>query len=229
APRDCPEQPAGRFSATGAKATLTTGDGVIAQCLSIPADAHTNAEVFQLVATSGTALAKFTVLDSTGKQICDRLPTTNGWTVCSLTPGKAHTVLVTGRDLPATYTLTRRDITATAASAGCTPTPAQKVGGPSVKGTYDAPGTLRCHQITTDAATDVVHVDVRDALGTANISVLRGDGSTECSFRNRSCAVTGSTTHQVLVQTPAPSSYTYQWKADGKAISGATAPTYTIA
>ncbi|WP_405862473.1 PPC domain-containing protein [Streptomyces sp. NBC_01515] len=224
AANDCPVLPAGSFSATGAKATLTTGDGTFSQCLSIPADAHTNAEVLQLVATSGTTLAKFTVLDSTGKQVCDRLPTTNGWTVCSLTPGKAHTVLFTGRDLPASYTLTRRDITATAASAGCTPTPEQKVGGPSVKGSYDAPGTLRCHQITTDAATDVVQVDVRDALGTANIAVMRGDGTTECSFRNRSCAVTGSTTHQVLVQTPATLQAAPAYHLDALRIATAAGP-----
>ncbi|MET7566933.1 Tat pathway signal protein [Streptomyces sp. NPDC005492] len=224
AANDCPVLPAGSFSADGAQATLTTGDGVFAQCLSIPANAHTNAEVLQLVATSGTTPAKFTVLDSTGKQVCDHLPTTNGWTACSLTPGKAHTVLFTGRDLTAGYTLTRRDITATAASAGCTPTPAQKVGGPSVEGGYDAPGTLRCHQITTDAATDVVHVDVRDALGTANIAVMRGDGTMECSFRNRSCAVTGSTTHQVLVQTPATLQAAPEYHLDALRIATAAGP-----
>lgn len=220
----CPVLPAGSFSADGAKATLTTGDGVFSQCLSIPANAHTNAEVLQLVATSGTALAKFTVVDSDGKQVCDRLATTNGWTLCGLTPGKAHTVLVTGRDLAASYTLTRRDVTATAASAGCTPTPEQKVGGPSVKGTYDAPGSLRCHQITTDAATDVVHVDVRDALGTASMAVIRGDGTAECPLRNRSCAVTGSTTHEVIVQTPATLQAAPQYHLDALRIATAAGP-----
>ncbi|MFI6462850.1 Tat pathway signal protein [Streptomyces sp. NPDC050538] len=224
AANDCPVLPAGSFSADGAKATLTTGDGVFAQCLSIPANAHTNAEVLQLVATSGTALAKFTVLDSDGKQVCDRLATANGWTVCSLTPGKAHTVLFTGRDQSAAYTMTRRDVTASATSAGCTATPEQKVGGPSVKGTYDAPGTLRCHQITTDAATDVVHVDVRDALGTANIVVMRGDGTAECSFRNRPCAVTGSTTHQVLVQTPPTLQAAPEYHLDALRIATAAGP-----
>ncbi|MGI5376363.1 IPT/TIG domain-containing protein [Streptomyces sp. CA-251387] len=198
----CPVLPAGSFAANGAKATLTTGDGVFSHCLGIPADAHTDAEVFQLSATSGTASAAFSVLDSDGKRVCERYATTNGWTICSLTPGKAHTVLVTGRDEAATYTLTRRDVTASASSAGCTKTAAAKVGGPSVKSAYDGPGTLDCHQVTTAAATDVVHVNVRDALGTANSAVVAGDGRVECSFRNTSCAVTGSTTHQVLVQTP---------------------------
>ncbi|WP_393074161.1 Tat pathway signal protein [Streptomyces sp. LN704] len=200
---DCPVLPAGSFAADGAKATSTTGDGVFSQCLSIPADAHTGAEVFQLIATSGGVPARFSVVDAAGKKICDRAATTNGWTVCGLTPGRAHTVLITGRNQAATYTLTRRDVTATASSEGCARTTAVKVGGPSLSAPYGEPGTLNCHQVTTDAADDVVHVNVRDSLGTANLAVFNGDGGAECSFSNRSCVVTGSTTHQVLVQTPA--------------------------
>lgn len=221
---DCPVLPAGSFSADGARATLTTGDGVFSQCLSIPANAHTSAEVLQLVATSGAIPATFSVLDSTGKKVCEHYATTNGWTICSLTPGKAQTVLVTGRDQAATYTLTRRDVTASASSAGCSKTAAAKVGGPSVQGTYDAPGTLNCHQVTTEAATDVVHLDVRDALGTANIAVVGGDGTVECSFRNRSCAATGSTTHQVLVQTPPTLKAAPEYHLDALRIATAAGP-----
>lgn len=224
AANDCPVLPAGSFAADGAKATLTTGDGVFSQCLSIPADAHTNAEVLQLIATSGGVPAKFSVLDSTGKKVCDRISTTNGWTLCALTPGEAHTVLVTGRDAAATYTLARRDVTATASSAGCASVAASKVGGPSVAGTYGDPGTLNCHQVTTGAATDVLHVDVRDALGTANIVVFGGDGTAECSFRNRSCAATGSTTHQVLVQTPATLKAAPAYHLDALRIATADGP-----
>jgi len=146
---DCPVLPAGSFAADGAKATLTTGDGVFSQCLSIPADAHTSTEVFQLLATSGGIPAKFSVLDSTGKKVCDRTATRSA-------------------------NCARRDVTATADSAGCTRTVAVKVGGPSVKGTHDVPGTLNCHRVTTGAATDVIHLDVRDALGTADIAVVGG-------------------------------------------------------
>ncbi|KOG16118.1 Tat pathway signal protein [Streptomyces viridochromogenes] len=220
----CPVLPAGSFAADGAKATLTTGGGVFSHCLGIPADAHTDAEVFQLAATSGTASAQFSVLDSDGKRICQRGGTTNGWTICSLTPGKAHTVLVTGRDEAATYTLTRRDVTASASSAGCVKTAAAKVGGPSVKSAYGAPGTLDCRQVTTAADTDVVHVNVRDALGTANSSVVAGDGRVECSFRNTSCAVTGSTTHQVLVQTPANLKASPEYRLDALRIATADGP-----
>ncbi|MEU6678134.1 Tat pathway signal protein [Streptomyces sp. NPDC046925] len=224
AANDCPVLPAGSFAADGAKAAFSTGNGVFSRCLTIPADAHTSAEALQLTATSGDVPAKFSVLDSTGKRVCDRYATTNGWTLCTLTPGKAHTVLVTGRDQAADYTLTRRDVTSTAASAGCTKTTAAKVGGPSVKGTYGAPGSLRCHQVTTAAATDVLHVDVRDALGTANITVLGDDGKTECNQRNRACAATGSTTHQVLVQVPTNLAAAPQYRLDALRIATAEGP-----
>ncbi|MDN0194208.1 IPT/TIG domain-containing protein [Streptomyces sp. S.PNR 29] len=224
AANNCPPLPSGSYTADGARATLTTGDGVFSRCLSIPADAHTDAEVLQLTATSGGVPAKFSVLDATGKKVCDRTSTLNGWAYCALTPGQAHTVLVTGRDLPATYTLTRRDVTATATSAGCARTAATKVGGPSLTGAYGEPGTLTCHQVTTDATTDVLHLDVRDALGTANIIAFGSDGTAECSFRNRSCAVTGSTTHQVLVQTPATLKAAPAYHLDALRIATADGP-----
>lgn len=221
---DCPVLPAGSFTAEGAKATLTTGDGLFSHCLSVPADAHTANEVFQLTATSGSAAAKFSVLDTSGKKVCERAASTDGWTLCPLTPGKAHTVLVTGSDQAATYTLARRDVTSTASSAGCAKAPVANVGGPSLPGAYGDPGTLNCHQVTTDADTDVVHLDVRDKLGTANIVVFGDDGTAECSFRNRSCAATGSTTHQVLVQTPATLKAAPEYRLDALRIATADGP-----
>ncbi|MFC8127107.1 Tat pathway signal protein [Streptomyces sp. NPDC057302] len=224
AANDCPVLPAGSFTTDGAKATFSTGNGVFSRCLTIPADTHTSTEALQLVATSGDVPAKFSVLDSTGKRVCDSYATTNGWTLCALTPGKAHTVLVTGRDQTADYTLTRRDVTSTASSAGCAKTAAAKVGGPSVKGTYGAPGSLRCHQVTTPAATDVVHLNVRDALATADMYVLDGDGESECDRRAQACAATGSTTHQVLVQTPVNREAAPQYRLDALRIATAEGP-----
>ncbi|MFJ8489768.1 Tat pathway signal protein [Streptomyces sp. NPDC094038] len=224
APEGCPVLPAGSFAADGAKATFATGGGVFSQCLSIPADAHTGAELLQLTATSGDVPAKFSVLDATGKKVCERYASTDGWTVCALTPGKAHTVLVTGQDKAAAYTLTRRDVTASATSAGCARTAAAKVGGASVQRGYGAAGTVDCVQVTTPAATDVVHVNARDALGTANIAVFGGDGRSECSYRNSACAVTGSTTHQVLVQTPAGQQASPAYHLDALRIATADGP-----
>ncbi|MFE2040850.1 Tat pathway signal protein [Streptomyces sp. NPDC059477] len=224
AANDCPVLPAGSFAAGGAEAAFSTGDGVFAQCFAVPAGTRARTEVFQLTAVSGAVPARFSVLDGSGRSVCEVYSTTSGWTACSLTAGQRHTVLVTGRDQAAGYTLTRRDVTASAASAGCAKSAAVQVGGPSLKGTSGAAGTLTCHQITTGAATDVVHVDVRDAQGSANIVVFAGDGTVECSFRNRSCAVTGSTTHQVLVQTPARLTAAPGYRLDALRIGTAAGP-----
>ncbi|MET7869374.1 hypothetical protein [Streptomyces cyaneofuscatus] len=196
----CPALPAGDFTEQSASARIATGGGVFSQCLSIPADAHSAAELLQLKAAPGTtAMAGFSVLDKTGKQVCSVYASLNTWTGCDLAPGVAHTVLVTGRDTTATYSLTRRDVTATA--KGCTPNPATKVGGPSSGGPTGAPGEVRCRQVTTADTKDTLHINVRDALGTANIVPFGADGTALCQS-NQSCAVTGSTRYQVLVTVP---------------------------
>lgn len=223
-PEGCAELPSGSFADDGARATFGTGGGVFSRCLSVPEGEHTEAEVFQLIATSGGVAARFSVVDADGRKICDRSASTNGWVLCALTPGKAHTVLVNGRDQAATYTLARRDVTASASSAGCAASAATKVGGASVPGTHGAPGTLRCHRVTTTAATDVVHIDVRDRLGTGNIAVFGGDGGMECSFRNRPCAVSGSISHQVLVQVPASLKTAPDYRLDALRIATADGP-----
>lgn len=224
APQGCAQLPAGSFAVNGAKASFATGGGVFAHCLAIPANGHTAAEVFQLVATSGGVSAGFSVVDATGKQVCERYATTNGWTVCRLTPGSAHTVLVNGWDKDATYTLARRDVTASAGSAGCVTSAAAKVGGASFAGAYGGAGTLSCRRITTGAVTDVLHMNVRDALGTGNIVVFGGDGTAECSYRNNACAVTGSTSHQVLVQVPATLKAPDAYRLDALRIATAAGP-----
>ncbi|MFJ8224796.1 hypothetical protein [Streptomyces griseus] len=193
----CPAFPAGDFTAQSPAARITTGDGVFSQCLSIPADAHSGRENIQLqAAPNQTLTAEFTVLDEKGVEACSIYPSTSTWTTCDLKPGAAYTVLFTGRDSKTTYTLTRRDVTATA--KGCTANPVVRAGGPSAGGAMGAPGELRCRKVTTADAGDTVHVDVRDALGTANVVVYGADGDALCN-RNQACAVTGSTSYQVLV------------------------------
>ncbi|MET8825820.1 hypothetical protein ABZX40_09885 [Streptomyces sp. NPDC004610] len=131
-------------------------------------------------------------------------------------------MLVTGRDQSAAYTLARRDITAGA--KGCAASAAGRVGGPSLAGTSGGPGTLRCHRITTPAATDIVHADVRDAQGTANLAVFAGNGDSVCSYRNRSCGLTGSTSYQVLVQTPITLPAAPAYRLDALRIATADGP-----
>ncbi|MFD3654837.1 hypothetical protein [Streptomyces sp. NPDC058620] len=218
----CPAIPAGDFSANSAHARFSTGDGVFSHCLSIPADAHSAQENLQIQAAPGTtSTAGFSVLDANGKQVCTAYSTLSTWTTCALAPRVAHTVLVTGRDTPATYTLTRRDVTASA--KGCTANPATKVGGPSTGGAMGAPGTLLCRQVTTADAKDIVHLDVRDALGTANVVAYGANGNALCN-RNAACAVTGSTHYQVLVTVRAGLKAAPAYRFDALRIATAAGP-----
>ncbi|MER8086128.1 hypothetical protein ABTZ57_13500 [Streptomyces sp. NPDC094048] len=219
---DCAAIPAGDFTATSPTARFSTGDGVFSHCLTIPADDHGDYENLQLQAAPGTtSTADFTVLDPHGKRVCSIYASLSTWTTCALAPGVAHTVLVTGRDTAADYTLTRRDVTATA--KGCTPNPATKVGGPSTGGAMGAPGELRCRQVTTADAKDVLHMNVRDALGTANVVVYGADGTALCN-KNQACAVTGSTRYQVLVTVRSGLKAADSYRFDALRIAGAEGP-----
>ncbi|MCX4796808.1 hypothetical protein OG497_22625 [Streptomyces sp. NBC_01242] len=219
---NCPAIPAGNFTTTSPTARLSTGDGVFSHCLSIPADDHSAQENLQLqAAPDTTATATFTVLDPHGKRVCSIYSSLSTWTTCKLAPGVAHTVLVTGRDTAADYTLTRRDVTATA--KGCTPNPATKVGGPSTGGAMGVPGELRCRQVTTADAKDSLHINVRDALGTANVVVYDADGTALCN-KNQACAVTGSTHYQVLVTVRSELKAADSYRFDALRIAGAQGP-----
>ncbi|MEU0380924.1 hypothetical protein ABZ093_26995 [Streptomyces cyaneofuscatus] len=218
----CPVLPAGDFTAQSASARVTMGGGVFSQCFSIPADAHSARENIQIQAAPGTRYgADFTVLDQDGEKVCATYSALSTWTTCAMAPGAEHTVLVNGRDADASYTLTRRDVTATA--KGCTPNPATKVGGASSAGVMGAPGDLRCRRVTTADAEDVVHLDVRDTLGTANVVAYDADGTALCN-KNQACAVTGSTSYQVLVTVRTGLKAAPDYRFDAVRIATATGP-----
>ncbi|MGK3093870.1 hypothetical protein ACG93S_28305 [Streptomyces sp. WAC01490] len=218
----CPVLPAGDFTAQSASARVTMGGGVFSQCFSIPADAHSARENIQIQAAPGTRYgADFTVLDQDGEKVCATYSALSTWTTCAMAPGAEHTVLVNGRDADASYTLTRRDVTATA--KGCTPNPATKVGGASSAGVMGAPGDLRCRRVTTADAEDVVHLDVRDALGTANVVAYDADGTALCN-KNQACAVTGSTSYQVLVTVRTGLKAAPDYRFDAVRVATATGP-----
>ncbi|MET9799679.1 IPT/TIG domain-containing protein [Streptomyces sp. NPDC006368] len=219
---DCRIVPAGDFTATSASARFRTGDGVFSHCLTIPAGDHRAVEVLQLQAVSAATPARFSVLNAEGHQICGTYPAATSWTSCGLAPGLAHTVLVTGYDHAVEYTLTRRDVTATA--KGCTANPATPAGGPSTSGTPGAPGTLQCRQVTTADARDTLHLNVRDALGTTNTVAFGADGTASCSHHNKACAVTGSTSYQVLVYVPAHLKAADSYRFDALRIGTAAGP-----
>ncbi|MER7537078.1 hypothetical protein ABTX77_20195 [Streptomyces sp. NPDC097704] len=206
-PGTCRTFVAGDFTANTARMTLRTGEGVFADCLTIPADDHSAREITQIQKVSGTSVAQVSVLDATGKQVCTLGTSYNSWTTCALTPGVAHTVLVQSRDVPAEFALTRRDVTATA--RGCLTTPATAVGGPSTGGVPAAPGTFLCHEVTTPDARDTLHLNARDTLGTTRLAVYNPAGDALCGYFTAGCAVSGSARYQAVVvvregETPAP-------------------------
>ncbi|WLQ49051.1 hypothetical protein P8A21_16795 [Streptomyces poriferorum] len=218
----CPAVPAGDFTAAGPAARISTGDGVFAQCLTIPADDHSAWENLQLKADPGTtSTAGFTVLDPSGAEVCSVYSSLSTWTTCALAPGAAHTVLFTGRDTAGSYTLTRRDVTASA--KGCTANPATGPGGASTGGALGAPGTLQCRQVTTPDARDTVHVNVRDAVGTARIVVYGASGEAVCNSGG-ACAVTGSTHYQVLVTVGSASRTAPSYRFDAVRVATAAGP-----
>ncbi|MFJ6016648.1 hypothetical protein [Streptomyces sp. NPDC092952] len=228
---DCQVLPEGDFTAASPSARATIGNGSAVDCLTIPASDHSVMEVVQLQAAPGTgSLAHLLVVDTQGKESCRTYtPTTSTWVSCALTPGVAHTVLVIGRDAASEYVVTRRDVTATA--KGCTANPATTPGGASTGGTLGAPGELRCRQVTTGDVKDIVHIDARDAQGTANVALFgdkgQGSGAVSSGPRctgDRACAVTGSTHYQAVVSVPPGKKAADTYRFDAVRIAGADGP-----
>ncbi|MCX5392428.1 hypothetical protein [Streptomyces sp. NBC_00094] len=221
APSDCRTFLPGDFTTKPTRMSVRTGEGVFADCLTIPADGHSARELMQIQRVAGTSNATVSVLDANGRQACT-VGTYNSWTTCNLTPGLAHTVLVQGDDVPAEFALTRRDVTATA--LGCVTTPATAVGGPSTAGVPATPGTFLCHQVTTADARDTLHLNARDVRSSARLGVYDANGDGLCGYFTKGCAVTGSTRYQALVvvredETPAPA-----YRLDALRIGTASGP-----
>ncbi|MET9539733.1 hypothetical protein ABZY16_19835 [Streptomyces sp. NPDC006553] len=198
----------GDFTTNPTRMKVTSGADAFADCLTIPANGHSAREIVQIQEISGDSIAQVSILDETGKQACSLSSYYITWTTCALTPGVAHTVLVQGRDVPAEFTLTRRDVTSTA--RGCVTTPAVAVGGPSTGGVPATPGTFLCHRVTTGDPRDTLHLNARDAQASARLGVYDANGTVRCDYFARGCAVTGSTGYQAVVvvregETAAPS------------------------
>ncbi|GLF94947.1 cell surface protein [Streptomyces yaizuensis] len=197
-PTGCRVLPAGDFTATSASARISTGGGAFAECLSIPASDHSTVEALQLRRLSGEPKkADVLVLDPQGGEVCD-IDKRWDWFLsnCVLKKGTAYTVLFRGIDDPASYTLTRRDVTRTA--KGCTAAPVVPVGGPSTIGRPGAPGTLICRQVITPESQDSLHLNVRDPLDTLGATVYDAWGGTACTATP--CGTNGSTHYQVVME-----------------------------
>ncbi|MFF9849676.1 hypothetical protein [Streptomyces litmocidini] len=214
----CPVLPAGDFTADSPRARVTIGEGGFAQCLSVPADDHADGEILAFDGSGRSTT--LSVFDSTGQRVCFMEST--GWASCDLTPGLAHTVLLSGVSWGATHTLSRRDVTATA--RGCVPSPAKAVGGPSISGVTAPPGTLLCHQVTTTDAADTLHLNIRDAQGDARFEAYDANGGFVCGYYSKGCSPNGSTSYQVLFEVPRSTTATPAYRLDALRIGTAAGP-----
>ncbi|MFF7181874.1 hypothetical protein [Streptomyces sp. NPDC008121] len=208
----CQVLPAGTFADDSAAVRMATGDGVFSHCLTIPADAHATAELFRfryafpddrdlfpdyvmrLIDTDGNGAECYTH-PTPGQQL-----RTDVLSSCSLDPGKAYTLLLEGQDAPATHTVVHRDVSATA--EGCAGSSATAIGAPAVQAASGENGTLRCHRVTTNAATDRLSIDVRDEENSTHTLVMNAEGRVTCWFETQACVATGSTGYQVVTQAP---------------------------
>ncbi|MEU9255299.1 Tat pathway signal protein, partial [Streptomyces sp. NPDC048270] len=208
----CQVLPAGSFADESAAVRLETGNGVFSHCLTIPADAHSTSELLRIRYgfPDDTELFpdwRISIIDTDGNgPSCYSHPApgqnirTDSLISCGFAAGKAYTVLLEGQDAPRSHTFERRDDTVTA--KGCTASAATAIGAPAAAGTSGQNGSLRCHRITTAAATDRLHIDPRDAHDSTHMLVMDKVGGIVCHPRTWACTVTGSTSYQVVTQVP---------------------------
>ncbi|WP_051833346.1 hypothetical protein [Streptomyces katrae] len=231
----CQVLPAGSFADDAAAVRLETGDGVFSHCLTIPADAHSTSELLRIrygFPDDTDLFPRYALsvvdTDGNGPPSCYDHPAlgqqlrTDGLTSCSFTAGKAYTLLLQGQDAPRTHTLDRRDVTATA--RGCTVSAATAVGAPATTGTSGQIGTLRCHRVTTDAATDRLHINPRDVHDGTNVLVMDNNGGIACHQRTWACTPTGSTGYQVVTQVPENYHLPASYRLDAWRIATAAGP-----
>ncbi|WP_329381016.1 hypothetical protein OG625_16385 [Streptomyces sp. NBC_01351] len=233
--KDCQVLPAGSFADDAAAVELWTGGGVFSHCLTIPADAHSTEELLRIrygVPDDTELFPRYAMsvvdTDGNGPPSCYDHPApgqqlrTDGLTSCSFTAGKAYTVLLQGQDEERSHTLVRRDVTATA--KGCTASAATAIGAPATTGTSGRIGNLRCHRVTTAAATDRLHINPRDAHNGTNVLVMDNNGGISCHQRTWACTTTGSTGYQVVTQVPENYGLAASYSLDAWRIATAAGP-----
>ncbi|CUM39286.1 FIG01121077: hypothetical protein [Streptomyces venezuelae] len=221
---DCRTFPAGDFGADPAHVKATVEADAFADCLKIPADAHTSRELLEITNATGYSSLDVAVVDEKGRRVCDADEDDSTLASCSLTPGLSHTVLLRSAGPPAEHTLTRRDVTATA--GGCVTTPATAVGRPSAAGLSAASGRLVCHRVTTADARDTLHLDARATPypSAFALGVYRPNGADACDDPSSGCAVSGSTGYQVIVEVKEEATTTPAYRLDALRIGTAAGP-----
>jgi hypothetical protein len=192
----CRPLPQSDFSAPGGVAISLRPDRFVS-CLSVPAGEHAAEESFEYARTGSVGSAQLLTVTSDPGQGCEGKAGPAKFTLCSLTEGKAYTVLFVGSNDTAGYRLARRDVTSGA--RGCTAVGSTVLGATSGTGTLTDPSVVRCFKVS-GAAGDQFLVNTVDVNSSIGASVLRPSGEYVCkTFGESRCLAKGSDAYQVLV------------------------------
>ncbi|MGR4883349.1 hypothetical protein ACIPUC_28610 [Streptomyces sp. LARHCF249] len=181
----------------GAEASLSPE--VRQVCLSVPANAHSTAEMLDYANLANTVNASVQLVDPAGTVACNTAGGTT--TICPLAAGVPYTAML----LPSgwqsdTYKLVRRDVSAT---ANCTVPASTKVGGQSTPFDLTSALDARCVRVA-GAASDRFWLSSR-TLGNPRyepstlLMAVDADGKHVCRQGGVSCQVTGSTSYVAIV------------------------------
>ncbi|MET9950747.1 hypothetical protein ABZ135_04255 [Streptomyces sp. NPDC006339] len=185
------------FGATWGAEVRTDPQGQRTACLSVPAAAHSTAEMLDYANDSNQANASVLVHDSAGNKVCGTGATSTA--VCAFTSGTPYTALLSARGYtPDTYRLVRRDVSATAT---CAAPASLTVGGASTGDTFTSALDSMCLRVTA-AATDKMMFSVRTPGAAwktgAMLGVTDAKGTIRCLNPGATCRVTGSTSYVVF-------------------------------
>ncbi|MEV6597097.1 hypothetical protein AB0M36_09570 [Actinoplanes sp. NPDC051346] len=192
----CPVLPA-ESSAASDRQAVSFDSGHYVRCFSVPASAHSAAEVVSIRKTDFLARARVSVVDENGELICRTTGAgDDDFTLCRFGAGAA-TVLVESPVAAGSYALSRRDVAGTAAN--CRELRPTSLGGPSTTGTIASRADVHCYQVAAETADQLVF-GVRNAKGMVRTLVLDADGAqVGCGVVADTCSVAGKARYQVLV------------------------------
>ncbi|MEU9302660.1 hypothetical protein [Streptomyces sp. NPDC048269] len=181
----------------GAEASLSPE--VRSVCLSVPANAHSTAEMLDYANLANSVNASVQLVDPAGTVACNTVGSST--TICPLAAGVSYTaMLLPSSWQPDTYKLVRRDVSAT---ANCTVPASTKVGGPSTPFDLTSALDARCVRVT-GAASDKFWLSSR-TLGNPRyepstlLMAVDAQGKYVCRQAGVSCQVTGSTSYVAIV------------------------------
>ncbi|WP_327414448.1 hypothetical protein [Streptomyces sp. NBC_01233] len=169
------------------------------QCLSLPADKHSTAEMLDYTNEQNKVNGSIQVVDAAGTTACS---TDGGSTsICALSAGVPYTAMVVftgwGTD---TYKVVRRDVSAT---AKCAAPASTTVGGQSTPFDLTSALDARCVRVGA-AATDRIWLSSRTLEDprygpSTQLMAVDANGKYVCRQWGISCQVTGSTSYVAIV------------------------------